>query len=126
MIYLNVDADQIPEKVTLENLPGGAIVVRMSDNINEYSQEEAKDRTMYRFDESQFFMPDGKTATAQEIEADFATWWQYGANDTHPDPSASEEEAMTPEQLTKAVSEQKEQIATLEECIMEMSEVMYK
>lgn len=125
MIYLNVDADQRPEKVTLENLPGGAIVVRMADNIKEYSQEDAKDRTMYRFDESQFFMPDGKTATAQEIEADFATWWQYGANDTHPD-SPAPEEVMTQAQLTKTVSEQKEQIATLEECIMEMSEVVYK
>ena len=126
MIYLNVDADQKPEKVTLENLPGGAIVVRMADNISEYSQEDAKDRVMYRFDESQFFMPDGKTATAQEIEADFTTWWQYGANDTHSDPSAPEEEVMTQAQLTKTVSEQKEQIATLEECIMEMSEVVYK
>ena len=126
MIYLNVDADRKPEKVTLENLPGGAIVVRMADNINEYSQEGAKDRTMYRFDESQFFMPDGKTATAQEIEADFATWWQYGKDDTRPSTSAPEEEVMTQAQLTKTVSEQKEQIATLEECIMEMSEVVYK
>ena len=34
MIYLNVDADQKPEKVMMENLPGGAMTVRMADNIN--------------------------------------------------------------------------------------------
>ena len=33
---------------------------------------------------------------------------------------------MTRAQLTKIVSEQKEQIAMLEECIMEMSEVVYE
>ena len=83
---------------------------------------------MYRFDEVQFFMPDGKAATAQEIEEDFTKWWQYGMDDTHPDPDppAPEEEAMTRAQLTKIVSQQKEQIAMLEECIMEMSEVVYE
>lgn len=83
---------------------------------------------MYRFDEVQFFMPEGKAATAQEIEEDFATWWQYGVDDAHPDPDppVPEEEAMTRAQLTKIVSEQKEQIAMLEECILEMSEVVYE
>ena len=125
-MYYKSDAAEMPQKVTLEHLPGGKIFVRLADNIQPYKQEDQPDRTMYRFDEVQFFMPDGKSATAQEIEADFATWWQYGANDTHPDSSAPEEEVMTQAQLTKTVSEQKEQIATLEECIMEMSEAVYK
>ena len=33
MIYLNVDADQKPEKVMMENLPGGAMTVRITDRI---------------------------------------------------------------------------------------------
>ncbi len=33
MIYLNVDADQKPEKVMMENLRGGAMTVRMADKI---------------------------------------------------------------------------------------------
>ena len=57
MIYLNVDADQKPEKVMMENLPGGAMTVRMADNIKEYRQEDAKDRKMYRFDEVVFELP---------------------------------------------------------------------
>lgn len=127
-MYYKSDAAEMPQKVTLEHLPGGKIFVRLADNIQSYRQEDQPDRTMYRFDEVQFFMPDGKAATAQEIEEDFATWWQYGVDDVHPDPDppVPEEEAMTRAQLTKIVSEQKEQIAMLEECIMEMSEVVYE
>ena len=63
MIYLNVDADQKPEKVMMENLPGGAMTVRMADNIKEYRQEDAKDRKMYRFDEVVFELPADSTIT---------------------------------------------------------------
>ena len=70
-MYYKSDAAEMPQKVTLEHLPGGKIFVRLADNIQPYKQEDQPDRTMYRFDEVQFFMPDGKAATAQEIEEDF-------------------------------------------------------
>lgn len=71
MIYLNVDADQKPEKVMMENLPGGAMTVRMADNIKEYRQEDAKDRKMYSFDEVVFELPADSTITTKQIEDDF-------------------------------------------------------
>ena len=78
MIYLNVDADQKPEKVMMENLPGGAMTVRMADNIKEYRQEDAKDRKMYRFEEVLFMLPEDSTITKEQIEADFEKYWEYG------------------------------------------------
>ena len=81
MIYLNVDADQKPEKVMMENLPGGAMTVRMADNIKEYRQEDAKDRKMYRFDEVVFELPADSTITTKQIEDDFEKYWEYGKTD---------------------------------------------
>ncbi len=79
---------------------------------------------MYRFDEVQFYMPDGQTATAEEIEASFTAWWEYGL--AWPPAPTPEEEPLTRKELTEVVTKQKEQIAMLEECIMEVSEEVYK
>ena len=99
MIYLNVDADQKPEKVMMENLPGGAMPVRMADNIKEYRQEDAKDRKMYRFDEVVFELPADSTITTKQIEDDL--------------------------EMTVEIQKLQEKNEMLESCLLEMSELVY-
>lgn len=103
--------------------------------MQEYRQEEAKDRKYYRFDEVEFILPASETATLEEIEAEFETWWEYGKKDQEiKEPEAPEpgQAAMTRAELSAAVktlqkdnAALKEQNAMLEECLMEMSEVVY-
>lgn len=84
---------------------------------------------MYRFDEVSFTT--GGYLTAEEIEADFAKWWEIGQLDTAPElmeeiPAPEEEEIpMTRSEMSALIRAQQEQIAILEDCVMEMSEVVY-
>lgn len=132
MIYLNVDADQKPEKVMMENLPGGAMTVRMADNIKEYRQEDAKDRKMYRFDEVVFELPADSTITTKQIEDDFEKYWEYGKTDQagkgedmkddEPDPESG---GMTRAEMTVEIQKLQEKNEMLESCLLEMSELVY-
>ena len=132
MIYLNVDADQKPQSVTLEELPGGKKIVRMADNIEEYFQEETKDRKMYRFDEVVFELPADSTITQEQIEEDFEKYWKYGKTnqagkdedmkDDEPEPG---EEGMTRAEMSVEIQKLKEKNEMLESCLLEMSEVVY-
>ena len=132
MIYLNVDADQKPEKVMMENLPGGAMTVRMADNIMEYRQEDAKDRKMYRFDEVVFELPADSTITTKQIEDDFEKYWEYGKTDQagkdedmkddEPDPESG---GMTRAEMTVEIQKLQEKNEMLESCLLEMSELVY-
>lgn len=135
MFYENADADQKPQKVMIEDLPGGERAVRLTDNVQEYRQEEAKDRKYYRFDEVEFILPASETATQEEIEAEFEKWWEYGMKDqeiTEPEAPEPGQAAMTRAELSEAVktlqadnAALKEQNAMLEECLMEMSVIVY-
>lgn len=129
MLYRNADADHRPERVTVEPLPNGETAVRLADNITEYTAEETPERVMFRFDEVSFTT--GGYLTAEEIDADFAKWWEIGQMDTAPEPveevPAPEEEEipMTRSEMSALIRAQQEQIAILEDCVMEMSEVVY-
>lgn len=129
MIYLNVDADRKPDRVTVEQLPGGIRTIRLADNVEEYRQEDAKDRKMYRFDEVVFDLPENTQDTKEEIEENFAKWWEYGQKDhdaedqTSPDPI--DPEGMTKAEMQSAIRGLQKQNAMLEECLMEMSEIVY-
>lgn len=135
MFYENADADQKPQKVMIEDLPGGERAVRLTDNVQEYRQEEAKDRKYYRFDEVEFILPASETATQEEIEAEFEKWWEYGMKDqeiTEPEVPEPGQDAMTRAELSEAVrtlqadnAALKEQNAMLVDCLLEMSEVVY-
>ena len=139
MVYLNVDADQKPQSVTLEDLPGGKKTVRMTDNIEEYFQEETEDRKMYKYDEVVFELPADSTITQEQIEKDFEKYWEYGKTDQagkdedmkddEPEPG---EEGMTRAEMTVEIQKLKEKNEVLEEknemlesCLLEMSEVVY-
>lgn len=132
MIYLNVDADQKPQSVTLEELPGGKKIVRMADNIEEYFQEETKDRKMYRFDEVVFELPADSTITQEQIEEDFEKYWKYGKTnqagkdeDMKNDEPEPGEEGMTRAEMSVEIQKLKEKNEMLESCLLEMSEVVY-
>lgn len=129
MYYGNVDADQKPQKVMEELLPGGKRTIRMTDDVKEYRQEDAKDRTMYRFEEVVFDLPESVTVTKEQIEADFATWWEYGKKDPEikepeiPEPGTPD--TMTKAEMSKAIKELQQQNTMLVDCLLEMSEVVY-
>ena len=135
MFYENADADQKPQKVMIEDLPGGERAVRLTDNVQEYRQEEAKDRKNYRFDEVEFILPASETVTQEEIEAEFEKWWEYGKEDhgiKEPDVPEPGTDTMTRAELSAAVkmlqadnAVLKEQNAMLVDCLLEMSEVVY-
>ena len=132
MIYLNVDADQKPEKVMMENLPGGAMTVRMADNIKEYRQEDAKDRKMYRFDEVVFELPADSTITTKQIEDDFEKYWEYGKTDQagkdedmkddEPDPESG---GMTRAEMTVEIQKLQEKNEMLESCLLEIYKILF-
>ena len=124
MIYLNVDADQKPEKVMMENLPGGAMTVRMADNIKEYRQEDAKDRKMYRFDEVVFELPADSTITTKQIEDDFEKYWEYGKTDQAGKDEDMKDDEPDPER-TVEIQKLQEKNEMLESCLLEMSELVY-
>ena len=132
MYYKNADAEQKPDKVTVENLPGGMIVVRMADNIEEYVQEETEDRKMYRFEEVVFTLPADGIVTKEQIEADFEKYWEYGKTsqagkneDMKDDEPPEGTEGMTRAQMTVEIQKLQEKNEMLEECLMEMSEIVY-
>lgn len=118
MLYLNAECNDAPEEVTVEHLPGGRMHIRMTDNVREV---EGEDGRFYRYDEVDFFLPDG--ATEEDIDADFDKWWEYGKvyRDT-PEPAP---QPMTMGQMEAALKRMQEQNEMLEECLLEMSEVLY-
>ena len=133
MYYKDTDSDLMPQKVEIENLPGGRRTVRLTDNVEEYTQEDAKTRKMYRFEEVVFELPASATVTAEEIETDFAEWWEYGKTDQagkdeemeNDTPEPEQSAGMTRGELTVAVQKLQDQNEMLEACVLEMSEIVY-
>lgn len=86
---------------------------------------------MYRFDEVVFDLPEDAMQEAAEIEADFEAWWEYGKEDhnTTPDPEVSDplpgSGIMSMKEMSEALKAMQEQNTMLEECILEMSGVVY-
>lgn len=88
---------------------------------------------MYKFDEVVFDLPADVAVESAEIEENFAEWWEYGKRDPKPDEKEPDQEPdpipgsgeMSRKELTEAVREIQAQNAMLEECLIEMSEVVY-
>ena len=128
MIYRNVEADNRPERVYIEYLPGGKKSVRMADNIEELWQEDAPTRKLYRFDEIVFALPEDSPQEIEDIESGFEKWWEYGMNaQLGLDTSGSliNGGAMSQAEIMNALKEMQKQNAILEECLLEISEVIY-
>lgn len=99
--------------------------------MKEFQQEDTPGRKMYRFDEVVFMLPEDAPQEAAGIEADFAAWWEYGQEDrnTQPDPDVSDplpdSGVMSLKEVTEALKQMQEQNTLLEECLLEMSGVVY-
>ena len=124
MFYENADADRMPQKVTIEDLPDGKRAVRLTSNVQECCQEESEQKH-YRFEEVEFILPASQTTASEEIEAEFERWWEYGK-------TVQTQDAMTQTELSDAVRAlQKDNAALqaqntmLESCLLEMSELVY-
>ena len=129
MLYLNVDSDTRPEKILVENLPGGLKTVRLTKHVEEYQMEDTPGRTMYRYNEVVFDAPAHLELDDSIIEESFDEWWAYGeswdGDSARKTDSTRGNEAMTNAQLTEAVKTIREQNALLEECLLEISETIY-
>lgn len=97
----------------------------------EYQQEDAKDRKMYRFDEVVFDLPKDSTVEAADIETDFAAWWEYGQTDhSVPQEPGTEDPlpgsgVMSMKEMSEAIAAIQQRNAMLEDCLLEMSELVY-
>lgn len=83
MIYRNAEAGTAPAKVTIEPLPDGGRLVRLTDNVEEIERWEGETSwTSFTFDECVFQLPEGHDdATIADIEEAFDAWWSYGSTD---------------------------------------------
>lgn len=122
MIYKNVNSDQKPERVSLEELPEGQRVIRMADNIEEREPEEGGERKGYTYDEAVMRTDEG--IDAEEISQNFAEWWEKAAIQEEEE-KVEPEKKMTTDEMAAEIEKLKERNEFLENCLMEMSEVVY-
>lgn len=77
MLLIGTKASTVPAKVSIEKLETKRRVI-LSDHIE---QVEDPEDTGFVYDEVVFFMPDDRSDTLAEIEANFDAWWEYGKED---------------------------------------------
>lgn len=121
MIYKGTESNIQPQRVLIEALPGGIKAVRLADNIEELTDEEGN--TFYRYDESVFTTKD--KITVEDVEANFEEYWEKGKDaeqDDDPDPVTP----MTRKELTEKVQELGSHLDMIDECLLEMSELVYE
>lgn len=84
MLNTQINLDHRPDPVVLEPLPDGGQLVRLYENITEVpapTQGAAEEATLtgWMADEVAFIMPAGQEADAEQMAAQFDSWWTYGA-----------------------------------------------
>lgn len=72
-----------PAAVSLEKLPGGRSWAMLHKNIEKVTKEPQEEgetqQTFYRADEVSFFSSEDQGLTKEDLERNFAAWWEYGA-----------------------------------------------
>lgn len=81
MIIEKVSATTHPQPVTVEHLPGGLRRVVLSKDVREAETEEG---VIVEYSEAVFELPEGRSDDPEDIEAVFAAWWDYAAEDHIP------------------------------------------
>ena len=83
MLNTQINLDHQPEPVTLEPMPDGGQLVRLYKNISELPAPgvgvDKGTLTGWMADEVAFLMPAGQEADAEQMAAQFDSWWTYGA-----------------------------------------------
>ena len=78
MLLVNTKSASRPPRVDIETLESKRRVI-LADHIEQV--EDPEEGTGFVYDEVVFFMPDDRSDTLAEIEANFADWWEYGKED---------------------------------------------
>lgn len=84
MLLKNTKSTTMPSAVLLKAREDGKKDVRMADNIRE---EEREDGPVIVYDEVVFVLSEDRTETAEDIEANFEAWWDYGSQPEEPTPT---------------------------------------
>lgn len=84
MLNAQINLDHRPDPVTLELMPDGGQLVRLYKNISELPAPGVRvdteaTLTGWMADEVAFIMPAGQEADAEQMAAQFDSWWTYGA-----------------------------------------------
>lgn len=87
MLLTSTESSIRPSAVTLERLPDGTANVRMANNI---AEEDRDGQTVYVYDEAVFALGTDREETAEDIQADFESWWEYGIQPEEPIPTIEE------------------------------------
>ena len=87
MFYPGVRSNTEPSAVQVEVLGDGSKHVRLADNIQEIEEDG---QTLYQYDEAVFDLEAFREETAEDIEAEFEGWWEYGTQPEEPLPTLEE------------------------------------
>lgn len=87
MLLTNTESSMRPSAVLLERLPDGAANVRLAGNV---AEEDRDGQTIYVYDEAVFTLEADRGETAEDIQADFESWWAYGIQPEEPMPTIEE------------------------------------
>ena len=97
MLYLDTHFSEMPPAVTIE--PGNRIILRQN-----MAKEETDEGTVYSADEVIFTL--SYSVTADELEADFESWWTFGVeNDSDTAEPTTEERLSAVEEMLAALIE---------------------
>lgn len=86
MLLINTESNVRPSAVLFENGEDGTSV-RLADHIRE---DDRDGQNVYVYDEVVFHLDADRTETEADIQADFATWWEYGSQPEEPMPTIEE------------------------------------
>lgn len=101
MLYYNVQSNEMPNKVEIDNLPDGNKIVRLHDRVfkvTEMSYENENPdpgRSGYQYDEVVFHLPYDRDESVVSIEESFSDWWAYGEQATMTEPTATLEQRVS-------------------------------
>jgi len=81
MLLRDTKSSVRPCAVLLDEKENGWKIVRMAGNIREEIEEG---QVLYVYDEALFELEAEREETAEDIEADFESWWEYGTQEEEP------------------------------------------
>ena len=91
MLIKDTKSNVQPSAVLLDKNADGTKTVRLAGNIVE---TQVDGETVYTYDEALFTLEEGRAETAEDIEAEFEDWWDYGTQPEEPLPTLEERVAM--------------------------------
>lgn len=92
MLTKNVMYSTTPERIVIEELPGGTARVILRDNIHAETMPDMEGSHVVQMaDEAVFRCAAEECPTLAEIAEDFGDWMEYASNYTDPRPMTQEE-----------------------------------